>query len=178
MKGILIFCLSCREAILKTTDDFILGGEYSGNMFESIHESKWSATMFPRRPDIKSGNLNCPRCMGHFIQRGQILTEHGIVHPGQKTLDTSFNVVNQDGDFKGKLKYVVDSKELPESVDIGSTEGPPVYAEGEVVERLDPPEVEKLSEPLALVCPKCGKKYKDPKWYDKHLTKCDYAPES
>jgi len=169
----IIWCLTCRERILRTTGDFILGGPYSGNMFESVHDSKWAATMFPQRPDIKGGLLNCPRCMSAFIVRGELLTEHGVVKPGQDSIDTSFSVVNDSGEFAGRLREVCYSRELPAEPTIIDEE-----PKGEVVEQINPPEETDeqwgvgVVSPL-LICPKCGREYKDQGWFDKHVAKCE-----
>jgi len=151
-----IYCLTCREYILETSDDLVIGGPYNGAMFKGATNDKWASTMFRTVADIKGGDLHCPRCMGPFIvDGGKLLTEHGVIQPGQKSIDTTFNIVHQEGHAKGMLMYVKDSRLLPDH------EAALEKAEDAIEEDDD------------LRCPECGKEYKDKMWFDKHVERCE-----
>jgi len=105
-----IYCLTCREYIMNSSPEFVLGGPYHGAMFEGATGDYWSATMFRQVESVKGGDLFCPRCTGRFFSdTGGLLTEHGVVQAGQKSVDTTFNIVHQDGPAKGQLMYIKDS---------------------------------------------------------------------
>lgn len=184
-----IYCLTCREYILETSDQFKIGGPYHGAMFKGATDDKWSATTFRFHEDVKDGNLNCPRCMGFFIVDGKILTEHGVIRPGQKTLDESFSIIHKEGPVKGWLKCVDDSKEMPiDPPETLLTEG--VWATGERmaygfkvdidaeqghVDEAADTETEDAQKDLK--CANCGKTYRNNErgrfWYDKHIEGCE-----
>ncbi|HBJ74606.1 MAG TPA: hypothetical protein DDY86_03595 [Syntrophaceae bacterium] len=154
-----IYCLTCREVILETTDAFILGGPYDGGMFKGVRNDNWAETMFRTHPDVKGGNLFCPRCTGRFLGAdGGLLTEHGIIRPGQRTVDTEYSIVHQDGPAKGLLMCIAPSLE-------------------KAVVEPDPVVVVPEAEPETLECPKCGKAYKNTEagrpWYERHIERCD-----
>ena len=165
-----IYCLTCREHILRTSDEFVLGVPYTGNMFTGVHGDRWRETMFRQVDSVRGGDLHCPRCMGNFIIDGKLLTEHGIVYPGQESVDTSVDIVHREGEVRGILKGIIDSRPA-----------------GEIVEQLDPPEVDELNKPEfekdvhytadgKLLCLKCKKTYTNTErgryWYHEHVKKC------
>jgi len=52
------------------------------------------ANYFAFQEWAKEGNLWCPNCEQWFIHpNGDILTEHGIVKKGAKTIDTSIQII-------------------------------------------------------------------------------------
>lgn len=190
MKSLKIFCLTCKEYILETSDEFVCGGPYHGAMFEGATADKWAATLFKLHETVKGGDLFCPRCMGPFIVAGRLLTEHGVIQPGQTSIDTSFNIVHQEGHAKGMLMYVKDSFAKPASamsfprqngkkpvLTFSGVKKPkpkkaPVKDNKALLES-DPGYVERLKVMKDdLKCRKCGRQYKDPRWRDRHEKKC------
>lgn len=114
-----IYCQTCKEYVLESSDKFVVGGPYNGAMFKSAAYDRYSASMFPCREDVKDGNLFCPRCLGLFIDTpGNLLTEHGVIMKGQESLDTSFSIIHADGEMKGYLKYIKPSKEKAKPVEV------------------------------------------------------------
>lgn len=169
-----IFCLTCKEAILTDSKEFVLGGPYDGSMFDPISVDNWTVTNFRNLNITKGGDLFCPRCQGRFLgNQKQLLTEHGVVEFGQRSIDKSLFIVHQEGEAKGMLMGSnIPSKELP-------NDAPPepkaldYKVDGAMVFEdigLDP--AVKPIQIKPLICPKCGKKYKDLEWYDKHVEKC------
>ena len=100
----IIYCLTCREPVLRTSEKFVPGGPYTGDMFESYKNCTRYADDFNFGDWVNSGNLWCPRCIQNFIQGGEILTEHGRIRAGQAKIDKSVSVVYQEGDLAGMLK--------------------------------------------------------------------------
>ena len=160
-----IYCLTCREYIMNSSPDFVLGGPYHGAMFEGATGDYWSATMFRQVESVKGGDLFCPRCTGRFFSdTGGLLTEHGVVQAGQKSVDTTFNIVHQDGPAKGQLMYIKDSRAEPDheaALDEAIMESLLEKAEEAIEEEA---EIEMEDD---LVCSKCGKEYKVRMWFDK-----------
>jgi len=108
-----IYCLSCKDHILNTADAFVMGGPYTGAMFSPVHKDAWRASIWRQQSGIKDANLMCPRCEGQFIQAGRLLTEHGVVVPGQKTIDKSISIIAPPGHIMpGSVMRIVDSKEV------------------------------------------------------------------
>ena len=184
-----IYCLTCREYIMNSSPEFVLGGPYHGAMFEGATGDYWSATMFRQVESVKGGDLFCPRCTGRFFSdTGGLLTEHGVVQAGQKSVDTTFNIVHQDGPAKGQLMYIRDSiipiedwdafKSQPSSIIIDKETGKEVQAHtdkdvsGPVVTELDWKTAVKKGPEDDLKCKSCGRQYRDPDWRDKHQRKC------
>ena len=153
-----IYCNTCKEYVLQDSDDFVLDGPYHGGMFKGATGDRWRASMFDTREHVKGGDLLCPRCMGFFLGlKGELLTEHGQVYAGQKTLDTGFTIIHHDGPVKGQLAHIQDSRPATEkeAVPVPDEEGGPT-----------------LFEKTKGKCPKCEKQYKDSKWFKKHVEKC------
>ena len=166
-----IYCLTCKEYILNTSDAMILGGPYNGAMFEPATGDKWAMTTFDCREHTKGGDLWCPRCMGRFLgDRGELLTEHGVVYAGQRTVDTGFSIVHGDGPAKGLLAHIKPSREIVVDRVAGAMKANQAMMDAEDL----PPEQSK-SEYVA--CPKCGKQYRNSEagllWYERHIAKCE-----
>lgn len=99
-----IYCLTCREACLRTSNRFKPGGPYTGDMFASLKNCTRYADDFYFQDWVNSGNLWCPRCLQEFVQGGVLLTEHGKIRIGQKTIDRSVSIVHKGGELDGLLK--------------------------------------------------------------------------
>ena len=180
-----IYCLTCREYILETSDAFVIGGSYNGAMFKGATGDRWAASLFRTVESVKGGDLYCPRCMGPFIvDGGKLLTEHGVIQPGQKSIDTSFNIVHQEGHAKGMLMYVKDSFLATEDWDIMRAkkasyictnckkEFPTTYPDPNIARDEWKEHTEGCGIDELLKCSKCGKEYKDKMWFDKHVERC------
>lgn len=100
----IIYCLTCREPVLRTSLKFKPGGPYTGDMFESYKNCTRYADDFSFGDWVSSGNLWCPRCTQNFIQAGELLTEHGKIRVGQTEIDESVSIVHKDGELAGMLK--------------------------------------------------------------------------
>lgn len=100
----IIYCVSCREPCLETSEKFIPGSEYTGEMFQSYKNDHAYAADFNFEAWETEGNLWCPRCEQNFIQDGEILTEHGRIKKGQGKINTSMSAIHEEGDLKGMLK--------------------------------------------------------------------------
>lgn len=158
-----ILCGTCKRWICEPTDKFVLGGPYNGTMFSCPHKMM-RKFMFKSSTAVVRGKLFCPVCKRPILKKnGDLLTEHGLIRPGQTTVDTSFSVLHQDGMAVGKLQRVEYSKELP--------------TEANAAEQLRQIAAELTEDMENLVCPKCGKSYKNSEkgkfWYDKHIGECD-----
>ena len=108
MENIKVYCVNCRDIILLTSDKFKIGGPYDGGMFKTFWNDSRSVGDFVFNAWATSGNLWCPRTEGHdFINGdGSLLTEHGLIREGQKTLDTEFSIIYHDPPLKNQLKWV------------------------------------------------------------------------
>lgn len=154
--------MCCKEYILEDSPKMVLGGPYNGAMFKPATDDNWSATMFRTGEDVKRGDLWCPRCSGKFLgDRGELLTEHGLVMEGQRTVDPTISIIHQEGHAKGMLAHIKPSQELMDRAQIPPKE-----------------EVEKVAAEIGkIACPKCGKEYTDSDagrlWYDRHIAKCE-----
>ena len=162
-----IYCTTCKEYILNTSDAFVLGGPYDGSMFDPITNDRYRATMFRCTKDTIKANLHCPRCMGEFISfHGDILTEHGLLPKGQRTIDTRQTIVHQSGHAKGMLMHIVNALPVIENRVSAAAE--------ERQKEIDQMFVDEPEE--KLICGKCGKQYTNSDsgriWYDKHIEKC------
>lgn len=100
----IIYCLSCREPCLETSEKFTPGSEYTGEMFKSFKDDNSYAADFNFEAWVTGGNLWCPRCEQNFIQDGELMTEHGRVKKGQQEINTSMSVIYEEGELKGMLK--------------------------------------------------------------------------
>lgn len=166
-----IYCFLCKRHVLDTSEKFVMGGPYKGEMFSLLNPKAWQVKQF--RAGATKGNLVCPHCEGPFSRRGALLTEHGTIKPGQQTVDTSLSIIHHEGIMKGRLKHIIDSKELP-AVDRVAEASAKRQAEidamyGDVIEQVWP-------ECETLACPSCGKEYKNTEagrpWYQKHVAGC------
>lgn len=103
-----LYCFFCREYILETTDKFVVGGPYHGAMFSKADQPRWSnPDYFQFSESAKNGDLYCPRCCNNVIRNdGSILSEHGIIQKGQKSVDTSHSIIYCKGELAGKLMTV------------------------------------------------------------------------
>ena len=188
-----IFCFTCKEHVLNTTDKFVLGGPYSGEMFEPVQDDGYWGNMFHH--SATGGDMFCPRCEGLFIENNELLTEYGIIRNGQRTVDKSFSIVAPPGHvLPGSPMGVEYSRETADETPIAEslaervTEADRVseLAEhnqimvdssddpiGQVVEQIGPDR----KDASILVCPKCGKTYKNkgrgPYFYDRHVDECE-----
>jgi uncharacterized C2H2 Zn-finger protein len=183
-----IYCFTCREYVLDTTDKFVMGSDYNGAMFKLAGKcERMKASMFRNRESVKRANLLCPWCEGLFINRGKLLTEFGVIHPGQLALDESFSIIaGPDNPLPGRLLRIEDSKEV--KIDrageaakarqalIDSYERCERDSQNEIsveiIEKFGPPE----SNSEFVECPQCGKQYKNNemglRWYNKHVEAC------
>jgi len=180
-----IYCICCKEYILDTSDDMVLGGavlkdggahEYHGGMFKAASSDKWHSQMFDCRAHTRGGDLWCPRCTGKFLgSHNELLTEHGIIHPGQKTVDTSFNIVwqkGEEGGAPGQLKYVKDSRPVP-TAPKAAPKGFPEDEKTPIPKAVKPKAEKKQSN--GFKCKKCSKEYMKThkRHYDKHVMDCE-----
>lgn len=166
--------MTCRQKIGETKDNFVIGGPYTHDMFD--------VSMFPpyRQKAFgiygRTGNLICHNCSAFIAGlNGELLTEHGILPIGQKSIDTSFSILHKDGPLKGKLQRIELAKvEVVESI------SPEADHEGK-----DEPSIEEIqanvndsymNEAGKIECPKCGKTYRNSEkgqsWFEKHLKSC------
>ncbi len=125
-----VYCQTCKEYVLDTSDKFVIGGQYNGSMFQAPVQSRYHVDSFMFKEWVVYGDLFCPRCDQSFIINGVILTEHGLIKEGQKSLDTEFFVIHTEGEHKNQLKSAV----------IWSLEGDFEGFEPEEVEDIPPPE--------------------------------------
>ncbi len=102
-----IYCQTCKEYVLDTSDKFVIGGQYNGSMFQAPVQSRYHVDAFMFQEWVVYGDLFCPRCDQAFIINGVILTEHGLIKEGQKSLDTDFYVIHTEGEHKNQLKSAV-----------------------------------------------------------------------
>jgi len=96
-----IYCQTCREYVLDTTEEFIPGGPYHGAMFAAPEASRINMDTFAFQEWVTYGDLFCPRCENQFIlgspEGGEIiLTEHGLLEPECGTVDRSMSIINPD----------------------------------------------------------------------------------
>ena len=124
-----VYCQTCKEYVLDTSDKFVVGGSYNGAMFQAPVQSRYHVDSFMFQEWVVYGDLFCPRCDQSFIIAGVILTEHGLIKEGQKSLDTEFFVIHTEGEHKNQLKSAV----------IWSLEGDFEGFEPEEVEDIPPP---------------------------------------
>jgi hypothetical protein len=104
-----IFCCLCTEHCFDTTDVFKCGGPYNGSMFAKPNHVGPYKGQYPRQGEWQvGGDLTCPFCEQDFMLYG-LVTEHGVIVPGQKTIDTSMSILNDDGSLKYRLML---SKEI------------------------------------------------------------------
>ena len=99
-----IFCMTCREWVFNTTDDFKCGGPYHGGMFQERDDGATMPDQLYLHESVKGGDLHCPRCRGLFITNREIYTEHGIIRDGQTVFSESFYAIHTEGPYIGKLK--------------------------------------------------------------------------
>ena len=102
-----VYCQTCKEYVLDTSDKFVIGGQYNGSMFQAPVQSRYHVDAFMFQEWVVYGDLFCPRCDQSFIINGVILTEHGLIKEGQKSLDTEFFVIHTEGEHKNQLKSAV-----------------------------------------------------------------------
>ena len=101
----IIFCITCREPILQTSPQLVLGGKYTGDMFCALKDFPRYADDFNFAEWVADGNLWCPRCSQNFITvDGCLLTEHGKVRFGQQSIDKSVFATHKHGVLSGMLK--------------------------------------------------------------------------
>ncbi len=123
-----VYCQTCKEYVLDTSDKFVIGGQYNGSMFQAPVQSRYHVDAFMFQEWVVYGDLFCPRCDQSFIINGVILTEHGLIKEGQKSLDTEFFVIHTEGEHKNQLKSAViwslegdfegfEPEEVPDSID-------------------------------------------------------------
>lgn len=103
-----IFCPNCKRQILDTSPEFVCGGPYTGAMFApptGRRAFRSNAFRFRQWATMPGKRLPCPSC-GNFLLRrdGGLLTEHGIIKPGQATVDMGFSVMHHDGEAEGYLR--------------------------------------------------------------------------
>lgn len=100
-----VFCQTCKEYVLDTSDKFVIGGPYNGAMFQAPSQVRYHVDAFMFAEWVEYGNLFCPRCTQGFIIAGVILTEHGLIKEGQGSIDTDFSVIHADGELKNQLMW-------------------------------------------------------------------------
>jgi len=96
--GIRIYCSACRQYILDASPQFVPGGPYHGAMFQRPRQTKLRGNSYFKFVEgIRGGNLYCPRCDNAFIKRdGELITEHGILRSGQRTIDKRIKIIHPD----------------------------------------------------------------------------------
>lgn len=102
-----IFCVTCSDYILDTSDVFKIGGPYNGSMFQKSKHARFQYDYFQFHRAMKLGNLFCPRCGSSFIrQDGALMSEHGLIMPGQKSIDRTFYSIHPPDhpEAPGRLK--------------------------------------------------------------------------
>ena len=99
-----IFCCLCTQHIFDTTDKFKPGGPYSGAMFaKPEHIVGPYHGFYPEQGEWRvNGDLSCPFCEQDFMVYG-LLTEHGVIIPGQDSVDEEFSILNDDGSLKYRM---------------------------------------------------------------------------
>ncbi len=103
-----IYCKTCNKYILDTSPEFILGGPYDGSMFQKVTHVKYQKSLnFPKLvKTTRKGSLTCPMCDAALEGRdGVILTEHGRVRAGQKTIDTRISFIYPNLKLKTKGEW-------------------------------------------------------------------------
>jgi len=96
-----VYCQTCREYILDSSDAFVPGGPYDGSMFVPPSMARYNVDHFAFQKWVTHGDLFCPRCSGLFIlgtpRTGEILlTEHGLLESGIRCVDERVSIVNDD----------------------------------------------------------------------------------
>ena len=99
-----VFCCLCTQHIFDTTDSFKIGGPYNGGMFRKPdHIVGPYHGFYPEQGEWRvNGDLSCPLCEQDFMANG-LLTEHGLIVPGQESLDTEFSILNDDGTVQYRM---------------------------------------------------------------------------
>jgi len=186
-----IYCMTCREHILNSTDKIKIGGPYQGDMFEPVQKNGYWGRMFHH--SAKRGNLFCPRCEGPFIRRGELLTEHGIIREGQTTVDETLSIVAPpDNPLPGRIMGMDYSREAgvvveqlpeapvsgpntPDRFDIPAAENESACGKDDCRGECHEESTTELKEGV-LKCPNCQKTYKNkgrgPEFYAKHIESC------
>lgn len=97
-----VFCVRCMRWILDTSDKFVCGGPYNGSMFQKSDDGLDNfAHYFLFHSTTTEGNLFCPFCDQKFMHENDILlTEHGLIMPGQGSVDTSISCIYPDNTLK------------------------------------------------------------------------------
>lgn len=185
--GMKVFCSRCMFYVLVTSDKFKVGGPYNGSMFKIPEDKPDAANYFPFDEWVTEGNLLCPYCDQEFVTPdGNLLTEHGLVRPEQKTIERSVsviypdNVLMSDSTFSLEVGQKVETEEEPPVEPVVEEE---VAEPEEEVEEPEPeeeeafPDVEVESEVDAkpdtfypYTCKKCGKSLRYP---SEHRKGCD-----
>ena len=101
-----IYCLKCQSLIFKANNFFKPGGPYFVEMFDIPDRDRFC---FARRLDDwrRQNILRCPACNQDFIEaNGDILTEHGLIRPGQEEIDREFSIVHKGGELDGLLMSI------------------------------------------------------------------------
>lgn len=185
MEDIKVYCILCREHILNASDKFVCGGPYDGSMFAPIkNENSMFAMYFNFEGWVNGGNLYCPRCEQNFIETdGTLLTEYGMIRPGQTSIEHSGSLAYDTDHEKNLLSrsdlYVPErdrrgrvgrmSPFVHGSIENPSKEKP----EGEIMEEdksktEDKPESDKTWK-TPCKCTKCGAQLR---WPAEHWKGC------
>jgi len=168
--NIKVFCPMCMHYILRTSGAFVAGGPYDGSMFMIPPDKPDAANYFPFETWVTEGNLLCPMCDQQFVTpEGNLLTEHGLVKPGQVSIDTTLSVIYPDNMLMSDSTF---SREVREG-DISRETVVTPEPEPEVPEEVDDePEVDEDVIPVSdgFTCRKCGNTMPHP-W--SHRKGCD-----
>ena len=99
-----VFCCLCTQHIFDTTAKFKVGGPYNGSMFSTPAHVTGPECGTYARQDVErvNGDLECPICEQDFLAYG-LLTEHGVIVPGQESVDEEYSILNDDGSIKYRL---------------------------------------------------------------------------
>ncbi len=100
-----IYCQTCKEYVLDTSDKFVIGGPYNGAMFQAPSQARYHVDAFMFNEWVVHGDLFCPRCEQGFIIAGVILTEHGLIKEGQGSIDADYSVIHTIGELTNQLMY-------------------------------------------------------------------------
>jgi uncharacterized C2H2 Zn-finger protein len=181
-----IYCWTCKEACLETSDGFQIGQKPHGGMFRKLDVGgNW--IHFDFKEHIKDGDLHCPRCMASFVgPKNELLTEHGIIYQGQESVDTRFSIIYTEGMLRGMLGRIEGSRPVarpmkqPNEITIEKDSETIDYPDVDTKLALKGPasaeEDAAWQGECALVCPSCGREYQNTEkgrpWYEKHIATC------
>ena len=149
-----IYCMTCKTYVLDTTDKFRCGGPYSGNMFKAPKGKEGHMNYFQFEEPVRDENIFCPYCANHLHDGAWgLLTEHGLLPSGQRTIDTAFSVIYEDGTLKSDSTFAKERSEIEDEGSKVEPESPVVAVEQENItdgEAEGAPEEEETDDTLEI----------------------------